>query len=156
MGKFTIRSFLREQWTTIPIPDADISDKSIIVTGANVGLGFEAAVHFTKLKPKRLLLTTCDEAKGRQVIHGMGICLLTCYYLLPAVFTAGLEQQSTIRGIEAWSLEQDSFESVRKFADRIELERISVNAFIANAAVSTSTYVRTQDGWETTFVLSFP
>lgn len=29
-----------------------------------------------------------------------------------------------------------------------------MNAFIANAAVSTITYVKTQDGWETTFVPS--
>lgn len=71
MGKFTIRSFLREQWTTIPLPKADISDKSIVVAGANVGLGFEAAIHLAKLRPKRLLLTTRDEAKCKQTKQGM-------------------------------------------------------------------------------------
>ena len=74
MGKPTIWSTLREQWTTIPISNADISDKSIVVTGANVGLGFEAAVHLAKLKPKRLLLTTRDEAKAKQAKQGAGVC----------------------------------------------------------------------------------
>lgn len=59
-----------------------------------------------------------------------------------------------MRGIEAWPLELGSFDSVRKFADRVESEGIPMNAFIANAAVSTMTYMKTQDGWETTFVPS--
>lgn len=70
MGKFTVRTFLHEQWTTIPIPDVDISDKSMVITGANVGLGFEAAVHLARLGPKRLLLTARDEAKGKQAKQG--------------------------------------------------------------------------------------
>lgn len=73
MGKFTIPSFLREQWTTVPIPNADISDKSMIVTGANVGLGLGAAVHLAKLNPNRLLLTARDEAKCNQAKHGIRI-----------------------------------------------------------------------------------
>ncbi|KAF8557655.1 NAD(P)-binding protein [Imleria badia] len=135
MGKFTIRAFLREQWTTIPIPNADISDKSIVVTGANVGLGLEAAIHLAKLKPKRLLLTTRDEVKGKQAKQDV-------------------EQQSMMKDVRAWTLEMGSFDSVRKFADRFESEGFPINAFIANAALSTLTYARTQDGWETTFVPS--
>ena len=149
MGKFTIRNFLHEQWTTIPIPNADISDKSIVVTGANVGLGFEAAIHLAKLKPKRLLLTTRDEAKGEQAKHGTTIGSLIC---TDSGFDADIEQRSMIKDVEAWPLEMGSFDSVRKFADRFDLEGSSINALIANAAVATLTYTRTQDGWETTFV----
>lgn len=56
--------------------------------------------------------------------------------------------------VQAWPLELGSFDSVRRFADRIELEDFPMNALIANAAVSTMTYAKTQDGWETTSVLS--
>ncbi|KAG0700363.1 short-chain dehydrogenase [Suillus ampliporus] len=63
MGKFSFVGFLREQWTELPISTADISDKSLIVVGANVGLGNEAAVHLAQLKPKSLLITSRDEAK---------------------------------------------------------------------------------------------
>ena len=78
MGKFNILSFFREQWTELPIPNTDISNKSIIVTGANVGLGFEAAVLLAKLKPKRLLLTSRDEAKCKQAKQGTRFCSLIC------------------------------------------------------------------------------
>lgn len=56
------------------------------------------------------------------------------------------------KDIEAWPLELTSFDSVRKFADRVELEDVPINALICNAAVATGTYAKTQDGWETTFV----
>ena len=59
-----------------------------------------------------------------------------------------------ITHVEAWPLELGSFDSVRKFADRVELEGFPINALIANAAVRTMTYAKTQDGWETTFVPS--
>ncbi|KAF9227183.1 NAD(P)-binding protein [Gyrodon lividus] len=136
MGKFTITSFIREQWTTIPVPSADISDKSIVVTGSNVGLGFEAAVHFAKLRPKKLLLTSRDETKCRQTKED-------------------IEQRYTFKDIESWPLELGSFDSVRKFADRIEAEGFAMNAFVANAGLSTMTYAKTQDGWETSLQVNY-
>ena len=57
-----------------------------------------------------------------------------------------------IKDVEAWPLELSSFDSVRKFADRVELEGFPINALIANAGLSTLTYARTRDGWEITFV----
>lgn len=78
MVKFSTLSFLRQQWTAVPISSTDISDKSIVVTGANVGLGFEAAVHLARLKPKRLILTTRDEAKGKQAKQGTTVSTLIC------------------------------------------------------------------------------
>ncbi|KAG9316765.1 hypothetical protein JVU11DRAFT_2827 [Chiua virens] len=138
MGRFDSFSFLRQQWTTIPVPNADISNKSIVVTGANVGLGFEAAVHLAKLKPERLLLTTRDEAKGRQTKQD-------------------IEERSTIKNlnVDVWPLELTSFDSVRKFADRVESEGLSMNALIANAAVSPIVYAKTQDGWEPTLQVNY-
>jgi NAD(P)-dependent dehydrogenase (short-subunit alcohol dehydrogenase family) len=54
--------------------------------------------------------------------------------------------------IEAWPLELGSFDSVRKFADQVEQEDLTIDALIANAGLSTMTFMKTQDGWETTFV----
>ncbi|KAG6371262.1 short-chain dehydrogenase [Boletus reticuloceps] len=124
MAKFSVLLFLREQWTVL------------VVTGTNVGLGFEAAVHLAKLKPKRLLLTTRDEAKCKQAKQDV-------------------EQRSVTNNIEAWPLELGSFDSVRKFADRIESEGFPINAFIANASIATFTYAKTQDGWETTLQVNY-
>jgi retinol dehydrogenase-12 len=73
MGKFSILEFIRQQWTELPIPTADVSGKSLVVVGANVGLGYEAAVHLAQLKPKKLLTTTRDEAKCESSKAGMNL-----------------------------------------------------------------------------------
>ncbi|KAH7888900.1 short-chain dehydrogenase [Phlebopus sp. FC_14] len=136
MGKASFRNFLREQWTQIPVPSADVSNKSVVVVGSTVGLGFEAAVHLAKLKPKTLLLTSRDDEKCKRTKDEV-------------------EQRSTFTGIESWPLELGSFDSVRKFADRVDAEGISVNAFIANAGISTFKYGQTQDGWESTLQVNY-
>lgn len=41
--------FYRQLFVTPPVPSSDCSGKTIIVTGANVGLGKEAARHFVQL-----------------------------------------------------------------------------------------------------------
>lgn len=71
MGKFSFIEFIREQWADLPVPTADVSGKSLVVVGANVGLGYEAAVHLAQLKPKSLLITARDETKCKQSKAGM-------------------------------------------------------------------------------------
>jgi len=73
MGKFSVFGFLREQWTELPTSIADVSGKSLVVAGANVGLGYEAAVHLAQLKPKSLLITSRDEAKCERSKAGMNL-----------------------------------------------------------------------------------
>lgn len=62
MAVFTLRRYFREQWRTLPQPRAveDVSSKTFLVTGSNVGLGFEASVHLAKMRPKLLLATSRD------------------------------------------------------------------------------------------------
>lgn len=57
------------------------------------------------------------------------------------------------KDVEAWPLELSSFNSVRKFADSVESEGFPIDALIANAAVGAPSYAKTEDGWETAFVL---
>ncbi|KAN0091303.1 hypothetical protein V8E55_004869 [Tylopilus felleus] len=108
----------------------------MVITGANVGLGFEAAIHLAKLKPKRLLLTARDEAKCKQA-------------------NLDVEQQSMTKDVEAWPLELSSFNSVRKFADSVESEGFPIDALIANAAVGAPSYAKTEDGWETALQVNY-
>jgi len=73
MGKFSVLEFLHEQWTELPVPTADVTSKSLVVVGANVGLGYEAAVKLAQLKPKSLLITCRDDAKCEQSKAGMNL-----------------------------------------------------------------------------------
>jgi len=43
----------------------NLSGKSVIVVGANTGIGFEAVKHFAKMKPARLILACRNEKKGQ-------------------------------------------------------------------------------------------
>lgn len=65
MAVFTLFRYLREQWCTLPQPRRieDVSSKTFLVTGSNVGLGFEASVHLANLQPKLLVATSRDQAK---------------------------------------------------------------------------------------------
>lgn len=136
MGKLTVFGFLREQWTELPISTADVSDQSLVVVGANVGLGNEAAVHLAQLKPKNLLITSRDEAKCKQS-------------------KADVETRSGTTGIESWPLELSSFDSVRSFVNNFEAKGCTTNALIANAGIATMQYAKTPDGYETTLQVNY-
>ncbi|KAG2154385.1 short-chain dehydrogenase [Suillus bovinus] len=136
MGKLTVFGYLCEQWAELPIPNADVSDQSLIVVGANVGLGYEAAVHLAQLKPKSLLITSRDEIKCEKS-------------------KADVEARSGMSAIECWPLELCSFDSVRSFVDNFEAKGCTANALIANAGISTLQYTTTPDGYETTFQVNY-
>ena len=56
--------FLKEQLlTTLPYPQESAAGQTVIVTGANVGLGFEAARHFVRLGAAKVILAVRDQQK---------------------------------------------------------------------------------------------
>ena len=67
--KYTSLAFLSHQWSRIPPPlYADLSKKTVLVTGANTGIGFEVAQHFARMRPKRLVLACRNQTKGLTAI----------------------------------------------------------------------------------------
>ena len=57
--------FLREQLAPVPSVDhEDLSGKTVVVIGANVGLGFEAAKHFARMNPDRIILGCRSKERG--------------------------------------------------------------------------------------------
>jgi len=71
MAKHTFLQFLREQWgRPVPLVTEDLTGKVVLVTGANTGLGFEAAKHFASMNPEKLIIACRNEAKGKQAVKG--------------------------------------------------------------------------------------
>ena len=63
--KFSIFRFLREQLATVPpVEHEDLSGKTVAIIGANVGLGFEAAKHFSRMNPNRIILGCRSKERG--------------------------------------------------------------------------------------------
>jgi retinol dehydrogenase 12 len=77
MAKFSFLQFVRSQWTKLPpLPSVDLAGQTVVVTGSNVGLGYEAAKHFAKMGPKHLILAVRSKSKGEAVIAGVLLVIL--------------------------------------------------------------------------------
>ena len=64
-------SFITDQWSTLPpVESVDLSGKTVVVVGTNVGISFEAATHFTCMNPAKLIVACCSESKGKVAVSG--------------------------------------------------------------------------------------
>lgn len=71
MAVKTFQDMCREQREPIPaVIKTDLSGKTVVITGANVGLGFEAAKHFASMNPARLILACRSKEKGEKAMKG--------------------------------------------------------------------------------------
>ncbi|GLB39563.1 putative protein CC1G_02706 Coprinopsis cinerea okayama7 130 [Lyophyllum shimeji] len=132
MGKFTLTGYVCEQWMKLPpVVTADLTGKTVVVIGANTGLGFEASKHFARMNPTRLILACRSKAKGEAAIEK-------------------LRNETGYRAVELWLIDLSEFSSVVAFADKFEKDGGRLDILVENAAIATQTYETTRDGWETT------
>ena len=123
--------FLYSQlFVSLPYPKGDFTGKTVIVTGSNVGLGFEAARHFTRLNAEKVILAVRSLEKGERAKRSI--------------------EETTGRkaAVEVWQLDLSSYESVKQFVRRAEgLKRLDV--VVENAAIATQKYVMAEDNEST-------
>ncbi|KAG6879361.1 hypothetical protein C0992_003279 [Termitomyces sp. T32_za158] len=132
MGKAGFIDFLREQLATVPpVETADLTGKTVMVIGANVGLGFEATKHFARMNPARLVLACRSRSKGEAAIEK-------------------IQQETGYQAAELWIVDLSDFASVVAFADKFEKDGGRLDILLENAAVLPGKYVSTSDGWERT------
>ena len=114
MSLFT---FLKEQWTALPYPEIKHTGQTIIVTGANTGLGLEAAKHFTRLNAEKVILACRSEKKGLAAKDS-------------------IEQATGRKGVvDVWELDLSSYDSVKQFAQRAQtLKRLDI--LLNNAGIA--------------------
>lgn len=122
--------FLREKWVGVAKPTTSFAGKRILVTGANTGIGFEAATTFASLNAEQVILGVRSIDKGldaRRRIEARG--------------------QRT-NNIDVWELDMGSYTSVQRFAARVETEMPRLDVAILNAGISPNDYVISAEGWE--------
>ncbi|KAI9159088.1 Short chain dehydrogenase atnD [Paramyrothecium foliicola] len=96
----------------LPYPEGDFAGKTVIVTGANTGLGLEAARHFARLHAAKVILGCRDLEKGEAA---------------RADIELSLKGASRHGKIEIWQVNLESFASVKSFCARAStLERLDV------------------------------
>lgn len=101
--------FFRAQRTKIPpVTPVNLTSGTVLITGANAGLGFEAAREVLPSKPKRLILAVRNIEKGN------------------TAKTELEKAKDALTNIEVRKLDQGSFESVRSFVKDLKGERVDI------------------------------
>ncbi|KAK8194939.1 hypothetical protein HDK77DRAFT_388235 [Phyllosticta capitalensis] len=116
----------------VPPPTQSFAGRTVIVTGANVGLGLETARYAAKLGAAKVILTSrrvdAGEAAKRSIYAS--------------------EKLSDPNVVEVWQLDLCSYDNVRAFAERASsLPRL--DALICNAGIATTQF-KLAEGHETT------
>ena len=109
---------------TLPIStgNPELPNHTIIVTGANSGLGFEACMHLSRLGVGKLIMAVRTLAKGEDARRKV-------------LDTTGRPGSS----IEVWPIDMDSYDSVKAFATRAsKLPRL--DGVLANAGIMTTKF----------------
>ncbi|KAI4097931.1 MAG: hypothetical protein LQ344_000203 [Seirophora lacunosa] len=135
----------RQLLVTPPVPKTRFDEKTIIVTGSNVGLGLEAARHFGRLGAARVILAVRDLQKGEAAKKSIDRTL-----------------RRSPSPVAVWQLDLSSYESVQEFAARVDKELDRVDVVCENAGIATGTFRLTEADESTittnvvsTFLLAF-
>ncbi|KAE8453878.1 hypothetical protein EG329_007654 [Mollisiaceae sp. DMI_Dod_QoI] len=117
------------QWKPLPYPTASFAGQTIIVTGANVGLGFEASRHFVRLGAQKVILACRSVKKGEEA-------------------RLDIERTTGRKGVcEVWEVDIGDFDSVQAFTKRVEgLDRVDV--VCENAGVAGFEYKPHKSGFD--------
>ncbi|KAK4127592.1 NAD(P)-binding protein [Parathielavia appendiculata] len=123
--------FFKRQFRSIPVPITSYAGRTVIVTGANGGLGLESARHFARLGAARVILACRNTERGEAA---------------KADIERTLTPSSTI--LEVWPLDLCSFDSVRAFCRRADKELDRLDVLLANAAVLSIGSPKMAEGYE--------
>jgi len=116
-------------WTSDDIPD--LSGKTIVVTGGNSGIGYEAALEFARKRAK-VVLACRDLGKARTA-------------------AAQISASSPSADVQVMTLDLSSLASIRGFADAFHTQHHALHVLCNNAGVMAIPYRLTTDGFEMQF-----
>ena len=131
----TVRTFFYSQFFQTPAqPTRPFSNQTIIVTGSNVGLGFEAARHFYRLNCAKLILAVRTVSKGQAAKED--------------IVRSEKHRSDGADAIEVWPLDLSSTDSTVAFAERVKtLPRLDV--VVENAGIISPAFAL-DEGFEQT------
>ncbi|KAI0037540.1 NAD(P)-binding protein [Auriscalpium vulgare] len=135
MGRLSFRKFLASQWDPVPLVEHDLSGKTVLVVGANTGLGLEAAKHFASMGPKHLVLACRSLKRGEAA-------------------AAAIKSATGFDGVAVRIVDLAVFSSVIDFAEAFEKEFGQLDIHVINAATATGLYEQTVDGWESSLQIN--
>ncbi|XP_078000730.1 retinol dehydrogenase 13-like [Glandiceps talaboti] len=124
-GLFYLRKYFRGGVST---STARLDGKTVIVTGANTGIGKETARDLAK-RGARVILACRDQERANAALEE-------------------IKKSTDNKNVVVKMLDLASLQSVRKFAKEINQEESRLDILINNAGVMWCPYMKTQDGFE--------
>lgn len=120
---------MSKNWTTNDMPD--LTGKVIIVTGANSGIGFEAAKAFSRKGAQTILACrNMDKAKSAM---------------------AQIKEEIPDAAVDIMQLDLASLASVQQFADTFKANYERLDVLVNNGGIMWRPYATTEDGFESHF-----
>ncbi|KAJ7777253.1 hypothetical protein B0H16DRAFT_1301756 [Mycena metata] len=109
---------------------AHLTGETVLVLGANTGIGLEASKHFASMNPARLIMACRSESKGKAAVEK-------------------LRADTGYAKAEVWIVDLADFASVTRFADKFEQDGGRLDILVEDAGMGPSSkYESTTDGWE--------
>ena len=146
--------FAREQFSTVPpVEHEDLSGKTVVVTGANTGLGFEAAKYFAKMKPDRIILGCRSKKRGEAAVTSEANPLPS-YHSVSHYTYKELKTETGYESAELWIIDLARISSVVDFAERFEKDGGRIDILLLNAGIEPAPeQTLTSDGYEPSLVI---
>jgi NAD(P)-dependent dehydrogenase (short-subunit alcohol dehydrogenase family) len=122
-------NFWKQMLSRVPAIPArtELAGKTVLVTGANVGLGLEAVRNFLILRPSLVIMGVRSVDKGEAA-------------------AAALRREFQDARIEVWELDMESFRSVQAFTARAERELGRLHIAVLNAGLAKLEFQRVDEG----------
>lgn len=109
-----------------------MTGKTVVVTGANTGVGFEAAVKFVELGAQKVILAVRTVSKGEDAARRI------------------IERAGRKGVVEVWQLDMLDYDSIKAFAKRAESQLERLDIAVLNAGVMKNSFGTSKYGWEET------
>ena len=124
------------QPTIPPTPSGtDLSNKTVIVTGGNAGMGYEAARQLLVLHASRVIVAVRSAVKGEEAVASLK--------LDPEV-----KKHNPTATIEAFVLDLDDYKSGLSFAQKVKQEVNELDILLCNGGVNIMKYQKSVAGHE--------
>jgi retinol dehydrogenase 12 len=122
-----IRAFLYSQLLVTPkAPDHSFQSQTVVVTGANSGLGLEAARYFYRLEVSKLVLAVRSLSKGEAAKED--------------IVRSVTSRSDGASAIEVWTIDLGSTESTLAFVEHVKNTLPRIDVLLCNAGVRYTQY----------------
>ena len=142
---FGLKRMLDQKWNPPKPATSSFAGKTILLTGANSGLGLEAAKKLVGLNAETLILTARTEAKGQAAKQQIEDWFKT----------QPRDDSAKATKIIPMVLSMTSFAAVQEFVGMLKAQFPGgIDAAILNAGMMNAKYIQSNDGWEETLQIN--